>query len=116
MRTLAQNNQAPRLNNRSLLPCNGLEGIAKDLRMVESNARNGDGHGIGRTRSIPSSAHANLKHGHVHASLGKHGQTGHGQKIEGRNRTELLTRRLTTRIETTTRLIRRRDTMGKDLV
>ena len=84
--------------------------------MVESNARNGDGHGIGRTRSIPASAHANLKHGHVHASLGKHSQTGHGQKIEGRNRTKLLARRLTTCVEPTTCLIRRRDTMGKDLV
>ena len=84
--------------------------------MVESNARNGDGHGIGRTRSIPSSAHANLKHGNIHRGLGKHSQTGHGQKIEGRNRTELLARRLTTCVETTTCLIRRRDTMGKDLV
>ena len=116
MRALAQNNQAPRLNNRSLLPRNSLKRVAKDLRMVESNARNGDGDGIGRTRSIPASAHANLKHGNVHASLGKHSQTGHGQKIERRNSTELLARRLTTRIETTARLIRRRDTMGKDLV
>ena len=116
MRTLAQNNQTPRLNNRSLLPRNSLKRVAKDLHMVESNARNGDGDGIGRTRSIPSSAHANLKHGNVHASLGKHSQTGHGQKIEGRNRTELLARRLTTCVETTTCLIRRRDTMGKDFV
>ena len=84
--------------------------------MVESNARNGNDHGIGRTRSIPASAHANLKHGNVHASLGKHGQTGHGQKIEGRNSAKFLARRLTTCVETTARLIRRRDTMGKDLV
>lgn len=66
MRTLAQNNQAPRLNNRSLLHRNGLERISQNACMVEPDARNGNGDGIGRTRGVPASAHADLEHSNIH--------------------------------------------------
>ena len=52
VRALAQHNQAPGLDDRGLLPRNGLERIAQNTCVIEPNARNGNGNGIGRTRSI----------------------------------------------------------------
>ena len=116
MRTLAQNNQAPRLNNRSLLPRNGLERISQNACMVEPDACDGNGHGVGRTRSIPASAHANLKHGHVHASLGKHHKCGSRQQVKRCDGIGALPRRNTTGIHATPRLDGGRNATGKRLI
>ena len=116
MRALAQNNQSPRLNNRSLLPRNGLERIAQNTCVIEPNTRNGDGHGISRTRSIPASAHANLKHGNIHASLGKHHKCSSRQKVKRRDGIGTLPRRHTTGIHSMPRLNSGRNATGECLI
>ena len=68
MRAFAQHNQTSRLDDSSLLPRNGLERVAQDARVVEADARNGNGDGIGRTRSVPTAAHADLEHSNVHCT------------------------------------------------
>ena len=116
MRTLAQNNQASRLNNRSLLPRNGLERIAQNACVIEPNARNGNGDGIGRTRGVPASAHADLEHGNIHRGLGKHDKRGSRQQVKRRNGIGALPRRHTTGIHAMSRLNSSRNTTGKRLV
>ena len=116
MRTLAQNNQAPRLNNRSLLPRNDLERISQNACMVEPDACDGNGHGVGRTCGVPTPAHANLKHGNIHRSLGKHYQCGSRQQVKRRDGIGALPRRHTVRIHPTPRLNSGRNTTGKGLV
>ena len=116
MRTLAQNNKAPRLNNRSLLPRNGLERVAQNTCMIEPNARNGNGDGIGRTRGVPTPAHANLKHGYVHASLGKHYKCSSRQQVKRCDGIGALPCRHTARIHAMPRLDSCRNAMGKGLV
>ena len=116
MRALAQNNQSPRLNNRSLLPRNGLERVTQDARVVEPDARNGNGDGIGRTRGVPTAAHANLKHGNIHASLGKHHKCSSRQKVKRRDGIGALPRRHTTGIHSMPRLNSGRNAAGKRLI
>ena len=116
VRTLAQNNQASRLNNRSLLPRNGLERIAQNACVIEPNARNGNGDGIGRTRGVPASAHADLEHSNINRSLGKHDKCGSRQQVKRRDGIGTLPRRNTTRIHTTTCLDGGRNATGKGLV
>ena len=116
MRALAQNNQAPRLNNRSLLPRNGLERIAQNSSVVEPDADDGNGDGIGRARSIPASAHANLKHGNIHASLGKHHKCSSRQKVKRRDGIGALPRRHTTGIHSMPRLNSGRNATGECLI
>ncbi len=72
MRALAQTTRRPGLITAAFSPAIASSVSPRNARMVEANARNGNGDGIGRTRSIPAAAHANLKHGHVYGSLGKH--------------------------------------------
>ena len=84
--------------------------------MVKSNARNGDGDGIGRTRSIPASAHANLKHGNIHRSLGKHDKRGGRQQIKRCDGIGALPRRHTTGIHAMPRLDGGRNTTSKGLI
>ena len=116
MRALAQNNQAPRLNNRSLLPRNSLERIAQNSCVVEPDAGNGNGDGIGRARSIPASAHANLEHGNIHRSLGKHDKRGSRQQVKRRDGIGALPRRHTTGIHSMSRLNSGRNATGKRLI
>ena len=116
MRALAQHNQASGLNDRSLLPRNGLERIAQNTCVIEPNACNGHGDRIGRTRSIPASAHADLKHGHVHASLGKHHQCSSRQQVKRRDGIGALPRRHTTGIHSMPRLNSGRNATGKRLI
>ena len=116
MRALAQNNQAPGFDNRSLLPRNGLERIAQNTCVVEPNARNGNGHGIGRARSIPASAHANLEHGNIHRGLGKHDKCGGRQQVKRRDGIGALPRRHTVCIHATPRFDSRRNATGKGIV
>ena len=116
MRALAQHNQTSGLDNRRLLTRNGLKRVAQDARVIEPNARNGNGDGIGRTRGIPTPAHANLKHGHVHASLGKHHQCSSRQQVKRRDGIGTLPRRHTARIHATSRLDSCRNATGKRLV
>ena len=107
VRALAQNNQAPRLNNRSLLPRNGLERITQNTCVIEPNARNGNGDGIGRTRGVPAPAHTNLEHGNIHGSR---------QQVKRRNSIGALPRRHTVRIHATPRLDSCRNATGKRLI
>ena len=113
---LTQHNQASGLNDRSLLPCNGLERVAQNTCVIEPNARNGNGDGIGRTRSIPASAHANLKHGNIHRGLGKHHKRSGRQQVKRRDGIGTLPRRNTVRIHATPRLDSCRNATGKRLV
>ncbi len=76
VRALAQHNQAPGLDDRGLLPRNCLERVAQNARVIEADTRNGNGDGIGRTRRMPTAAHANLKHSNIYRSLGKHHKCG----------------------------------------
>ena len=116
VRALAQNNQAPGLNNRSLLPRNGLERIAQNARMVKADTRNGNGDGTGRTRGIPTPAHANLKHGNIHRSLGKHHQCGSRQQVKRRNGIRALPCRQAMSIHATPRLDGGGNATSKSLV
>ena len=116
MRTLAQNNQAPRLNNRSLLHRNGLERISQNACMVEPDARNGNGDGIGRTRGVPASAHADLEHSNIHRGLGKHDKCGSRQQIKRRDGIGTLPRRHTTGIHAMSRLNSGGNATGKGLI
>ena len=116
MRALAQYNQASGLNNRSLLPRNSLKRVAQNTSMVEPNARNGHGDGIGRTRGVPTTAHANLEHSNVHCSLGKHHQCGSRQQVKWRDGIGALPRRHTVRIHATPRLNSSRNATGKRLI
>ena len=116
MRALAQNNQAPRLNNRSLLPRNGLERIAQNARVIEPNARNGNGDRIGRTCGVPTPAHADLEHGNIHRGLGKHDKCGSRQQVKRSDGIGALPRRHTTGIHATARLDGGRNAAGKDLI
>ena len=104
VRTLTQHNQTSGFDDRGLLPRNGLERITQNTCMVESNARNGDGQGIGRTRSIPTPAHANFEHGNIHRGLGKHYQCGSRQQVKRRDGIGALPRRHTARIHAMPRL------------
>ena len=116
MRALAQHNQAPGLDDRSLLPRNGLERVAQDVRVVEPDAGDGNGDGIGRTRGVPTAAHANLEHNNIHCSLGKHHQCGSRQQVERRNGVRALPRRHTTSIHAMPRLNSSRNAAGKRLI
>ena len=116
MRALAQHNQASGLNDRSFLPRNGLERIAQNTCVIEPNARNGNGDGIGRTRGVPAPAHANLEHGNIHRGLGKHYKRGSRQQVKRRDGIGALPRRHTVRIHATPRLDSRRNATGKGLV
>ena len=116
VRALAQNNQASALNDRSLLPRNGLERISQNACMVEPDACDGNGHGVGRTRSIPASAHANLEHGNIHRSLGKHHQCGSRQQVKRCDGIGTLPRCHTTGIHSMPRLNSGRNATGKRLI
>ena len=116
VRALAQYNQASGLNDRSLLPRNGLERIAQNTRVIEPNARNGNGDGIGRTRGVPAPAHANLEHGNIHRSLGKHYKCGSRQQVKRCDGIGTLPRRHTVRIHPTPRLNGGRNATGKGLI
>ena len=116
VRTLAQNNQAPGFDNCSLLPRNGLERIAQNACVIEPNARNGNGDGIGRTRGVPTTAHANLEHGNIHRGLGKHDKCSGRQQVKRRDGIGALPRRHTTSIHTMARLDGGRNATGKHLV
>ena len=116
MRALAQNNQASGLNDRSLLTRNGLERIAQNTCVIEPNTRNGNGDGIGRTRGVPTTAHANLEHGNIHRGLGKHHKCGGRQQVKRSNGIGALPRRHTVRIHPTSRLNSGRNATGKGLV
>ena len=104
MRALAQNNQTPRLNNRSLLTRNGLERVAQNARVIEPNARYGNGDGIGRACGIPTPTHANLEHGSIHRGLGKHHKCGSRQQVKRRDGIGALPRRHAARIHAMSRL------------
>ena len=116
VRTLTQHNQTSGFDDRGLLPRNGLKRVAQNACMVESNARNGDGQGIGRTRSIPTPAHADLKHGNIHRGLGKHYKCGSRQQVKRRDGIGTLPRRQAMSIHTTPRLNGSRNATGKRLV
>ena len=116
MRALTQHNQASGLNDRSLLTRNGLERIAQNARVIEADARDCNGDGIGRTCGVPTPAHTNLKHGNIHRSLGKHYQCGSRQQVKRRDGIGALPRRHTVRIHATPRLDSRRNATGKGLV
>ena len=116
MRTLTQHNQTSGLDDRSLLPRNGLERIAQNTCVIEPNARNGDGDRIGRTRGVPAPAHADLEHGNIHRGLGKHYKCGSRQQVKGRDGIGTLPRRHTTGIHSTPRLNSGRNGAGKRLI
>ena len=84
--------------------------------MIEPNARNGNGNGIGRTRGVPTSAHANLEHGNIHRGLGKHYKCGSRQQVKRRDGIGTLPRRHTARIHAMSRLNSGRNATGKGLV
>ena len=116
MRALAQHNQAPGLNDRGLLTRNGFKRVAQNARVVEADTRNGNGDGVGRTRSVPAAAHADLEHGNVHRSLGKHHQCGSRQQVKRRDGIGALPRRHTTSIHAMPRLDSGRNATGKRLI
>ena len=116
MRALAQNNQASRLNDRSLLPRNGLERIAQNTCVIESDARDGNGDGIGRACGIPTPAHANLEHGNIHRSLGKHHKRCGRQQVKRCDGIGALPRCHTTGIHSMPRLNSGRNATGKRLI
>ena len=113
---LTQYNQAPGFNDRSLLPRNGLERVAQNTCVIESDTRDGNGDGIGRTRGVPTPAHANLEHGNIHTSLGKHHKRGSRQQVKRRNGIGTLPHRHTTRIHAMSRLDSCRNATGKGLI
>ena len=116
VRALAQHNQAPGFDNRSLLTRNGLERVAQNTCVIEPDARNGNGDGIGRTRGVPTPAHANLEHGNIHRGLGKHYKCGSRQQVKRRDGIGTLPRRHTARIHATPRLDSCRNATGKRLI
>ena len=116
MRALAQHNQASGLNDGGLLPRNGLERIAQNARVIESDARDGNGNGIGRARGVPATAHADLEHGNIHASLGKHHKRGGRQQVKRRDGIGTLPRHHAARIHSMPRLNSSRNATGKRLI
>ena len=116
MRALAQHNQASGLDDGGLLPRNRLERIAKNTRVVESDARDGNSNGIGSARGVPTSAHANLEHGNIHASLGKHHKRSGRQQVKRRDGIGTLPRRHTARVHAMPRLNSGGNATGKRLV
>ena len=116
VRALAQNNQAPRFNNRRLLARNGLERVAQNTCVIEPDARNGNGDGISRTRGVPTPAHANLEHGNIHRGLGKHHKRSSRQQVKRRDGIGTLPRRHTTGIHSMPRLNSGRNATGKRLI
>ena len=84
--------------------------------MVEADTRNGNGDGIGRTRGIPTAAHANLEYGDIHRSLGKHYKCGSRQQVKRRDGIGALPRRHTTSIHAMPRLDGGRNATGKRLI
>ena len=84
--------------------------------MIEPNARNGNGNGIGRTRGVPTPAHANLKHGNIHRGLGKHYKCGSRQQVKRCDGIGTLPRRHTTGIHAMSRLNSSRNATGKGLI
>ena len=116
VRALAQHNQASGLNDRSLLPRNGLERIAQNACVIEPNARNGNGDGIGRTRGVPTSAHADLEHSNINRSLGKHDKCGSRQQVKRCDGIGTLPRRHTKGIHAMSRLNSGGNATGKGLI
>ena len=116
VRTLTQHNQTSGLDDRGLLPRNGLERVAQDAHVVESDTRNGHGDGIGRTRGVPTAAHANLEYGNIYRGLGKHHKRGGRQQIKRRDGIGALPRRHTTSIHAMPRLDGGRNATGKRLI
>ena len=116
VRALAQHDQAPGLDDRSLLPRNCLERVAQNACMVETDTCNGNGDGIGRTRSVPTAAHTDLEHGNIHHGLGKHHQCGSRQQVKRRDGIGALPRRHTTSIHAMPRLDGGRNATGKGFI
>ena len=84
--------------------------------MVESDTRNGNGDGIGRTRGVPTAAHANLEHSNIYRGLGKHHQRGSRQQVKRRDGIGALPRRHTTSIHAMPRLDGGRNATGKRFI
>ena len=84
--------------------------------MVEPDAGDGNGDGIGRTRGVPTAAHADLEHSNVHCSLGKHHQRGSRQQVKRRNGVRALPYRHTTSVHAMPRLDGGRNATGKRLI
>ena len=116
VRTLTQHNQTSGLDDRGLLPRNCLERVAQDAHVVEADTRDGNGDGIGRTRGVPTAAHANLEHSNIYRGLGKHHQRGSRQQVKRRDGIGALPRRHTTSIHAMPRLDGGRNATGKRLI
>ena len=116
MRALAQNNQTPGFDNRSLLPCNSLKRIAQNTSMVEPNARNGHGDRIGGAGGIPTTAQANFQHGNVHTSLGKHNHCRGRKQIERGDKVSAFPGSHTTFIHATPGFNRSRNAASKSVI
>ena len=84
--------------------------------MVEADTRDGNGDGIGRTRGVPTAAHANLEHSNIYRGLGKHHQRGSRQQVKRRDGIGALPRRHTTSIHAMPRLDGGRNATGKRFI